>query len=179
MKPEQLKHSTLSTCLWSITICIRDDCLEILITLVFPTFISNQQHLPISISLSIMPCSTVSSLASSTRSSAYFTVRILLFLFWSLQTLQEFPCVTLLPNFTRLVSPWSRRTLTLWFMHSLLRRFLSRQSDKCTIFCLNSYLLFLVSIVLFGLQVLFFCTRMLHVNYCSVCNWSLGGWVST
>jgi hypothetical protein len=41
-----------------------------------------------------MLCITVSSLASSSRSSAYFTVRIrlLVLLFGSLQTCQELPC---------------------------------------------------------------------------------------
>ena len=74
MLPKYLNHSTFSSYFWSIIIVIGDGCLEILITFVFSTFISMPYQLPISISLSIMPCSTVSSLAISTRSSASFTV---------------------------------------------------------------------------------------------------------
>ena len=69
-------------------------CMEILTTLVFSTFIPIPLLLPVSVSLSLMPCITVSSLPSSSRSSAYFTVRIrlLVLLFGSLQTCQELPC---------------------------------------------------------------------------------------
>jgi hypothetical protein len=85
----------------------------------------------ISISLSIMPCSTVSSLAISTRSSAYFTVLIICppvlkspspsrasLVRHSLYKLnrigdKQHLGLTPLPICTRLDSPWSSRTLTL------------------------------------------------------------------
>jgi len=51
--------------------------LQMLITLVFSTFISIPQRLPTSISLSVMPCSTISSIASHKMLSAYFTVQII------------------------------------------------------------------------------------------------------
>jgi len=54
--------------------CFGNGCFQILSTLVLSTFISIPYHLPISISLSNMPCSNGSSLTSSTRSSAHFTV---------------------------------------------------------------------------------------------------------
>jgi len=63
-------------CFWSTTIRTTDGCFETFIVLLSSTFISTPQHLPVSISLPIMPYSAVSCLASSTRSSAYFTVRI-------------------------------------------------------------------------------------------------------
>ena len=69
-----LKDSTFPSCFWFIIIYTGNDCLAILITFVFSTFISIPWHLPISISLSIMSCSTFSSLVSNTRSSACFTV---------------------------------------------------------------------------------------------------------
>ena len=40
MLPKHLKHSTFSSCFWSIIIDTGDGCLEILITFVFSTFIS-------------------------------------------------------------------------------------------------------------------------------------------
>ena len=40
MLPKYLKHSTFSSCFWSIIIVTGDGCLEILITFVFSTFIS-------------------------------------------------------------------------------------------------------------------------------------------
>ena len=46
---KQLKYSKLSSCFWPTTICTVVGCLEILITLVFATFISIPQHLPVSI----------------------------------------------------------------------------------------------------------------------------------
>jgi hypothetical protein len=76
MLSECLKYWTFSGCFWSIIICILYPCLEILIIFVFYTFISIPYNLPISISLSVMPCSTDSVLDSSTSSSAYYTVRI-------------------------------------------------------------------------------------------------------
>jgi hypothetical protein len=45
------KYSTFSGCFWSIIICVRDGCLEILITKFFSTFIPIPQHIPISVSL--------------------------------------------------------------------------------------------------------------------------------
>jgi hypothetical protein len=69
--PEQLKYSTPSSCIRSVIVCITDGCLEIPITLFFSTcIIYIPQHLPVSSSLSAAPCSTLSSLASSTGSSA-------------------------------------------------------------------------------------------------------------
>ena len=93
-----------------------------------------------------MPCSTVSSLAISTSSSAYFTVWIICppilkspspsrdyLVRHSLYNLnrtgdKQHPCLTLLPVCTLLDSPRSRRTLTLWSMYNLLINLLSRQS---------------------------------------------------
>jgi hypothetical protein len=93
-----------------------------------------------------MPCSTVSSLASSTRSSAYFTVRITYppilkspnppracLVSYSLYKLNRMgdkqqPCLTPLPIFTLLVSPWSSRILTFCSMYNLLINLLSHQS---------------------------------------------------
>ena len=72
--PRQVKYSTFSECFWSTIIFIWNGCFEILITLVFPTFTSIPFHLPVSFSLTIMPCSTASFLASTKRSSAYFTL---------------------------------------------------------------------------------------------------------
>ena len=59
-----------------IIICIWDGYLEILITSLFSTCISIPQYFPISVSPSIMPSTTVSSLGSSTMKSIYFTVWI-------------------------------------------------------------------------------------------------------
>ena len=93
-----------------------------------------------------MPCNTFSSLAISTRSSAYFTVWIICppmlkspspsrasLVRHSLYKLnrigdKQHPCLTPLPICTLLVSPWSSRTLTLWSMYYLLINLLSRQS---------------------------------------------------
>ena len=70
--PRQMKYSTFSECFWSTIIFIWKGCFEILNTLVFATFNSIPFHLPISLSLSV--CSTASFLASTKRSSAYFTL---------------------------------------------------------------------------------------------------------
>jgi len=59
-----------------VIICTKDSCLQILNILVYSTFTSIQKHLPIPVSLSIMSCSTGSSLANSTRSPPHFTVQI-------------------------------------------------------------------------------------------------------
>jgi len=121
----------------SIVICTGDYCLEILITFILFTLISTPRHLPISISLSIKPFSTISSLASSTESSAYFTVQITCpilkswnpwtssLVSYSLHKLKingdkQLPFLTPLPVYTLLVSPWSNCTLTLWSMYKLL-----------------------------------------------------------
>ena len=70
LQPKQLKYSTFSSCFSSLFTCTGDVWLYTLNTSVFfPTFISIPQHLPISIILSAMPCSTVSFLASNTSSS--------------------------------------------------------------------------------------------------------------
>jgi len=93
-----------------------------------------------------MPCSTVSSLAISTRSSAYFTVWIICppklkspspskasLVRHSLYKLnrigdKQHPCLTPLPICTLLVSPQCSHTLTLWSTYNLLINLLSRQS---------------------------------------------------
>ena len=115
----------------SIIIYNADMCLEILITLVFSSFISIRQHLPVSISVLVIPCISVSILASSTRPSAYFTELItcsptLKFPNPSTASLvtyshykssrdgdKQHPSVSPLPLFTLLVSPWSSN-LTFW-----------------------------------------------------------------
>ena len=56
---------------------IGDCCFEISFTLVFSTFISIPQHIPVSINQSIMLCNTVSSLASSTRSFKFHSANYL------------------------------------------------------------------------------------------------------
>ena len=111
----------------------------------FSTFISIPQHLPISIILSIMPCSTASSLASNTRSSAYLTVWMICppilkspnpsrasLVRYSLYKVNRIgnkhhPCLTPLPVFTLLVSPLPSFCLTLWSMYNLLTNLLSHQ----------------------------------------------------
>ena len=93
-----------------------------------------------------MPCSTVSSLAISTRSSAYFTVWIICppmlkspspsrvsLARYSLYKLnrdgdKQHHCLAPLPICALPFSPLSSRTLTLWSMHNLLINLLSRQS---------------------------------------------------
>jgi hypothetical protein len=75
--PKQLQSSTFSSCFSSIVISNGDGSFEIPSTLGFSTFISIPYHFPISISLTIIPYSNLSSFASSTRSFAYFTVRII------------------------------------------------------------------------------------------------------
>jgi len=93
-----------------------------------------------------MLCSTVSFLAISTRSSAYFTAWIIYPLMlkspnpsraflvrhspYKLNRIgdKQHPCLTPLQICTLLVSPWSSRTLTLWSMYNLLINLLSHQS---------------------------------------------------
>jgi len=87
-----------------------------------PTFISIPQHILVSVGLSIMPCSTVSFLASSTRYLHISHWVLFFFLLpdpsraslvrYSLCKLNiisdiEHPFLTSLPLFTRLVSPSS------------------------------------------------------------------------
>jgi hypothetical protein len=55
-----------------------DGCFESLITLVFTTFISTPLHFPLSISLQIMPYSTVSSPTPSTRFYILLTVHLVM-----------------------------------------------------------------------------------------------------
>jgi hypothetical protein len=57
--PKYFKYSTLSSCFWSILICNGDGCLQILITLVFPTFMSVPYHRTTSCSQSVMLCNDV------------------------------------------------------------------------------------------------------------------------
>ena len=70
------------------------------VTLVLFTCTYIPQHLLMSISLSIMPCSTVSSSASSTKTSAHFTVNYLSFCFAVAQPFNSFSeqCSTHLPT---------------------------------------------------------------------------------
>ena len=100
----------------------------------------------ISQSSTIMTCSTVSSLVINTRSSAYFTVRIIFppmlkspspsrasLVRHSLYKLnrigdKQHPCRTPLRISTLLVSPRFNRTLTFYSMCSLLINLLSHQS---------------------------------------------------
>jgi len=128
--PKQLKYSTFSNCFLSFIFYIGDGCLEIFITLVFPMFISIPQHLPISVSLAIKSCSTASSLASSTRSSAYLTLQItcpilkspessrtlmVRYLLYKLNRIsdKQHPYLTPLPVFTLLIFRWSSFSSTL------------------------------------------------------------------
>ena len=129
MLPKYLNYSTFSSCFWSIIIFTGNGCLEILITFVFSTLIFDFP--PISISLSIISRSTFSSLASNTRSSAYFSVLMICppvlkspnpsrayLVRHSLYKLKRIgdkrhPCLTPLPVFTLLVSPRFSRILTL------------------------------------------------------------------
>ena len=71
-----LNYSTFSSGFWFIKICIGDSCLSFPLPSFFSTFISIPQHFPISINPSVVTCSSVFSLASSSRSSVYFTVII-------------------------------------------------------------------------------------------------------
>ena len=146
LPPKELKYSTFSSCSWSVIICIGDGCLEILITLVFPTFISIPYYLPTSIRLSIMLCSTISSLASSTRSSAYFIEKItspyilespnpsraslVRYSLYKLNRIgdKQHPCLIPPPIFILLVSPLSSHALTLLSIHNLLINLLPNQS---------------------------------------------------
>jgi hypothetical protein len=77
MLPNYLKYSTLSSCFLSIRICIGVGSLNILNISVFYTFISIPWRLPPSVSLCVIPSRNISSVVSSTRSYAYFTVRMI------------------------------------------------------------------------------------------------------
>lgn len=103
-----------------------------------------------------MSCSTFSSLASSTRSSAYFTVwmicppilkspnpsraSLVRHLLYKLNRIgdEQYPCLTPLPVFTLLVCPRFSHTLTLWAMYKLLISLLSCQSVQVSFrICIN------------------------------------------
>ena len=93
-----------------------------------------------------MPCSVVSSLASSTRLPVYFTMRITFLpilkfrnpsrtslVRCSLYNLNRIgdiwhPCLTPLSIFILIDFPWSSLILTLWSVYNLLINLLSRQS---------------------------------------------------
>ena len=77
MIPKYFKYSTFSTGFWSIIMWTGDGWLEILITSVAFHIHFHYIASLFSISLSIMPCSAVSSLVNNTRSSACFAVQIL------------------------------------------------------------------------------------------------------
>jgi len=93
-----LKCSTFSSCFESIIICTGDGSLQTH----YLSFFHAQFHSISSSSLNYyinLPCSTVSSFASSSTSPAYFTFELLVLLFWSLKTLLQLPwydilCVT-------------------------------------------------------------------------------------
>ena len=70
----------------------------------FSTFISIPQCLPISISLSITPCSMILP-HTVAQDHLYISQCKLLVLFWSLQSLQKLPCLTPLSIFILFVSP--------------------------------------------------------------------------
>ena len=140
MLPKYLKYSTFSGCFWSIIICIWDGYIGILITLVFPTFISIPKYLTILNSLSIMPCITASSPTYSTLKTicptifkppnlSSYTLPIVVY--------RQHPCLTHLSIFTLLVSPWSSLALTFWSMQNLLIDLLSRQSIPLLVWDLN------------------------------------------
>jgi hypothetical protein len=145
MLPKEFKYSSFSNYIGPIIILIGVGCLEILITLDFPHSFTFHSVFQFHLIYSSCP-STFSSLASSTRSSAYFTMRITCppilnspnpsrasLVRYSLYYLNRIddkqqPCLTPLPIFTLLISPWSSRILTLCSMYNLLINILSRQS---------------------------------------------------
>ena len=114
--------------------------------LFFPHSSPCHSNFQFQISLSIMHCSTVSFLAISTRSSAYFTVWIIFPPMlkppspsraslvrhspYKLNRIgdKQHPCLTPLPICTLPVYHRSSRTLTLWSMYNFLINLLSRQS---------------------------------------------------
>jgi hypothetical protein len=122
----------------------------------FSTSICIPRPLPISIIPLIIPRSIVSSLDSSTRSSAYFTVRIACLLlkypdtwrrylvrYWLYKVnrigAKRHPSLNPLPVFTLLFSFCTVLVLTIWSTFKLLLKFLSRQ--WITVFfriCINS-----------------------------------------
>ena len=65
----------------------------------FSTFISIPQCSPISISLSIMICSTLLPYPVAQGNLHMSQCKLLVLLFWSLQSLQKLPCLTPLPIF--------------------------------------------------------------------------------
>jgi len=103
-----------------------------------------------------MSCSIFPSLASNTRSPAYFTVwmicppilkspnpsraSLVRHLLYKLNRIgdKQHPFLTPLPIFTLLVSPRFSRTLTLWATYKLLINLLSRQSIPVSFrICIN------------------------------------------
>ena len=70
----KITYSTFSRCFWFIIFCTEDGCHDILFTLLFSPFISTPRSLPTLISVSVMPCITISSSTGSTSSSAHFTL---------------------------------------------------------------------------------------------------------
>jgi hypothetical protein len=118
-------------------------CFEILITWFISTFILFPSS--ILISLSVMPYSTISSLASSTRSSAYFTVwitclptvkspnpsRVSLVMYhctcW-IESVTNSLLVLLLFQSSHFLFQFVHHSLTIWSMYSLLISLLLCQS---------------------------------------------------
>jgi len=131
---------------FSVIICTREGCLEILITLINLTLLPIPNILIHLISLLITSCISVAFLSSSTWSSAFYTVRIICPRIlkspklpeqpWSnvwctsgIELLKkQDPSLTRLPIFTLLLSLWCNLTLTLWSMHKFLTNNFLRQS---------------------------------------------------
>lgn len=99
-------------------------------TLFYSAFIFTAKRLPVPITLSIMLCHTVPSLASITRSYFHFTVPItctvwmsptpsraslVRYLLYTLKRIghKHHPCLTLLPSSPSLLFPWPILNLTL------------------------------------------------------------------
>ena len=55
---------------------------------------------------------------------------------------KQHSCLTPVPNFTFLVSPWSHHAITLWFMYNFLINLLSRQSLPVHIWIYNNMVQF-------------------------------------
>ena len=121
-----LKYSIFSSCFWCITICARNGCLEIKITLVFfsSTFISIP-HFPTSTRLSLMPCSTVCIFHSANYLSIFKSpnparasfVRYSLYKLNKISEKQH-PCSAPLPIWIILVSPCSNQSYCNPLIHS-------------------------------------------------------------
>jgi len=125
-------------------------------TLFHSAFIFTAKRLPVPVTLLITLCRTVPSLASITRSYFYFAVPITCTVWmsptpstaslvrYSLYNLKrighkQHPCLTLLPIFTLLFSPWFSRTLTTFKL----------RSGKCAVLLLScDYFLFGIMLAL-------------------------------